>query len=97
MVVNHISIAFAGEPKASVRNLTDRKPREQVILTYDSLLTLSYEVEYIWHKTFKLGTALYFLTRYVMLLYLWIEAIGQSIVIPSLQVCSFWRLSLRFH
>jgi Family of unknown function (DUF6533) len=40
-----------------------------VLVVYDTIITLSYEVEYIWRRKFKLGTALYLVSRYLTLLY----------------------------
>ncbi|KAF8585197.1 hypothetical protein K439DRAFT_1266884, partial [Ramaria rubella] len=42
----------------------------QAILAYDTLLTFPSEVRFIWHKKFRLGTILYLLARYPVLLQL---------------------------
>ena len=60
-----------------------------VLLAYDSLLTLFEEVSYIWEKKWKLGTALYLLTRYALLVFTLIETI-LSLNVTSLQVCCFY-------
>ena len=63
--------------------------RETVLLAYDSLLTLlEAEVPYIWKRKWKLGTVLYLLTRYPMLLYMLVYIIS-SLNSISLQVCFF--------
>ena len=67
--------------------------RETVVLAYDSLLTLlEAEVPYIWQRKWKLGTVLYLLARYPMLLSFLISIIF-SLNYTSLQVC-FIRLLL---
>ena len=62
---------------------------ETALLAYDSLLTLFEEVSYMWKKKWKLGTALYVLARYAMLLYIVIQTIFLLIGFASLQVCFF--------
>ena len=59
------------------------------LLAYDSVLTLSEDVSYVWKKKWKLGTALYVLARYPMpLLCIGAEIIGFFFNFPS-QVCFF--------
>ena len=58
-----------------------------MLLTYDSLLTLSEEVPYIWKHKWKLGTALYLLVRHTMTLYSLMQIILNLTNFTSLQVC----------
>jgi Family of unknown function (DUF6533) len=61
-------------------------PLAPALFTYDTLLTLSHEVDYIWFKKLKLGTALYILARCSTLLVLSLEVLEQFLS-TSLQVC----------
>ena len=56
------------------------------ILAYDTLLTLSEEVPHIWKKKWKLGTVLYFLARYGVILFNLLEIITGYFLNLSLQV-----------
>ena len=47
-----------------------------VIVVYDTLITLSHEVEYIWLKNVRLGTILYLSTRYGILIFQGLQVIG---------------------
>ena len=47
--------------------LTDNRI-ETALFAYDTFLTLSQEIEFIWHKPLKLGTVLYLMARYSILL-----------------------------
>ena len=57
------------------------------LLAYDSLLTLSEEVLYIWENKWKLGTLLYLLARYANILFLLIEIVLSFVNFTSPQVC----------
>lgn len=61
-------------------------PRAKALLTYDTLLTLPDEVEYVWCKKFKLGTILYLFARYPMIFISLATPLVQYID-GSLQVC----------
>jgi Family of unknown function (DUF6533) len=50
-------------------NLANSFRLKMALLAYDSLLTMPLETGYIWKAKFKLGTALYLLTRYPTLLF----------------------------
>lgn len=67
------------------------------LLTYDTILTLSDEIDCIWKKRFTLGSGLYLLARYPMLLFLFMEALLQFLN-DSLQVncCSGFN-SFQWH
>jgi Family of unknown function (DUF6533) len=58
------------------------------LLAYDTLLTLTHEVKYLWLKNFKLGTALYILARHFTLLGLFVDVLSQ-LWNTSLQVGCF--------
>jgi Family of unknown function (DUF6533) len=83
--VLHILIAALGECRAHAHNPANSLLFDTALLVYDSFLTLSQEIHYVWNRKFRLGTILYVLSRYTMVLYLLIEFIGTSF--PSLQVC----------
>jgi Family of unknown function (DUF6533) len=68
-------------------NLADGLSLGTVLLAYDTLLTLSIELEYIWGKKFKLGTLLYLLARYTTILYLVLLPVVIVLDVPSLRVC----------
>lgn len=57
---------------------------ETALLAYDTLLTLSDEIEYIWQKTYKLGKVLYLLARYPTLPLVLLAALAH-----------FWKTSLQ--
>ena len=88
MTINYIFIASFGECKARMEILANSPTVGTVLLAYDSLLTLFEEVSYIWKKKWKLGTVLYLLTRYALLVFTLIETI-LSLNFTSLQVCFF--------
>jgi Family of unknown function (DUF6533) len=69
--------------------LADKLSLGTVLLAYDTLLTLSIELEYIWVKKFKLGTLLYLLARYAAILDLMLSAVGLFSDVPSVRVCFF--------
>lgn len=48
---------------------------DAALLVYDTLLTLSDEIKYIWHKKFRLGTVLYWITRYPALVLFSLEVL----------------------
>jgi Family of unknown function (DUF6533) len=68
-------------------NLADGPTLGTVLLAYDTLLTLSIELEYIWGKQFKLGTLLYLLARYAAILDLVLSVVGLVLEASSLRVC----------
>ena len=57
-----------------------------VLIAYDTILTLSNEITYIWQKKVKLGTVLYCLARYPILVVTLLNVI-QPLFNVSLQVC----------
>jgi Family of unknown function (DUF6533) len=67
--------------------LADRLSLGTVLLAYDTLLTLSIELEYIWVKKFKLGTLLYLLARYATIPYLVLSAVVPFLDVSSFRVC----------
>jgi Family of unknown function (DUF6533) len=75
-------------------NLADGILLGTVLLTYDTLLTLSIELEYIWGKKFKLGTLLYLLARYGIILYL-VLLVVIHLIGTSFRVCLFPSLLLK--
>jgi Family of unknown function (DUF6533) len=78
-------------------NLADGLSRGTVLLAYDTLLTLSIELEYVWGKKFKLGTLLYLLARHAMILDLVLWAVVLFFDVPSLRVRflpQLWRKQL---
>ena len=64
-------------------------PAATALLTYDSLLKLSEELSYIWKKKWKFGTTLYYLVRYGMILFNFVQTISFVLGLASLQVCFF--------
>ena len=84
--MNYVFISAFGEGKTCVRDPANRLLLQTALLVYDSILTLSQEVHYIWKKKFKIGTALYMLARYAMLVYIFLQVLGSFVNIPSLQV-----------
>jgi Family of unknown function (DUF6533) len=70
-------------------NLADGLSLETVLFAYDTLLTLSIELEYIWGKKFKLGTLLYLLARYAAILDLMLVEVVLFLDVPSFRVCFF--------
>jgi Family of unknown function (DUF6533) len=82
-------------PELVYCNLADGLSLGTVLLAYDTLLTLSIELEYIWMKKFKLGTLLYLLARYAIILHLVLWAVILFLDVPSLQVCFFPQLLLK--
>jgi Family of unknown function (DUF6533) len=70
-------------------NLADGLSCGTVLLAYDTLLTLSIELEYIWRKKFKLGTLLYLLARYAAILYFVVFTVVFFLDDPSFRVCFF--------
>jgi Family of unknown function (DUF6533) len=63
---------------------------QAALLTYDTLLTLPSEITYIWHRRVRLGTVLYLLARYPMLLTFILLAYINAANIP-LEVRGFIR------
>ena len=88
---NYTLIASLGECnlKTCVQILAKPLLLETALIAYDSLLTFSEEVIYIWKKKWKLGTVLYLLARYAMLLYMIQSIIMAFFNFTSLQVCFF--------
>ncbi|KAF8488345.1 hypothetical protein JB92DRAFT_3016983 [Gautieria morchelliformis] len=59
------------------------------LLSYDTLVTLSSEVTYIWPQKLRLGTVFYLLSRYAALLVLIFSVIvNLSSLVTSLNVCN---------
>jgi Family of unknown function (DUF6533) len=84
---NHVAIAAFGEYRAHGPNPANSLRFDTALLVYDSLLSLSQEIHYIWNSKLRLGTVLYVLARYTVLLFLLIEFIANSLDFPLLQVC----------
>lgn len=57
-------IAAFGETSTHVRELANSVSLSTVLLIYDTILTLSCEVEYIWKRKLRLGKILYLVARY---------------------------------
>ena len=55
---------------------------QTALLIYDILLRLRYEVKHIWQRKFRLGTILYLLAQYSVV----VIPIGQSIKFPTIKV-----------
>ena len=73
MTINYIYIACLGECKgacALCKSQLTALLLGTALLAYDSLLTLSEEVQYIWKNKWKLGTVLYILARYATILFI---------------------------
>jgi Family of unknown function (DUF6533) len=89
IVYNYRRIAALGELVDRVCNPANSLAVETALLAYDSLLTMDPEIGYIWKTKFKLGTALYLLARYIMLLDQLFMIIQHLLKFPSPQVCFF--------
>ena len=64
IALNYVVVASLGEPVTRVYNPPNNLWLDVVLLVYDTIVTLPTEMEYVWKKTLKLGTALYVLGRY---------------------------------
>jgi Family of unknown function (DUF6533) len=93
IAVNYTLIAALGELRIRAYDPANSLAVEIALLVYDSLLTIAPEIGYIWKTKFKLGTALYLLARYPLLLYHSLQIILALSNISSLQVCFFRQLS----
>ena len=60
-------------------------PIQTALLVYDTLLTLSLEVKYIWRKKLKLGSILYVFARYPIVFYL----LAPFPQFQTIKVCSY--------
>ena len=58
------------------------------LVVYDTLLTLHYEIKYIWMKKFRLGSVLYLLARYSVIINLMIPSVFNSLPNTALWVSS---------
>ena len=86
MAFNYVVVAALGEPVASsMQGLVVISPFQTALLVYDTLLTFSLEVKYIWRKKLKLGSILYVFARYPAVFYL--LAIFPQF--QTLKVCSY--------
>ena len=84
MAQNYAAIAALGEPAVTCpNNSVNRLSLDTALLAYDTLITLPHEVEYIWPKKIRLGTMLYLMARYPLLVVLALNVIPSE----SLQVC----------
>jgi hypothetical protein len=54
------------------------KALHTALLTYDTALTMSRELSFIWERKLRLGTLLYLMTRYCLLLYLVLNIVSFS-------------------
>lgn len=80
LVNEYVVTAAIGEHMTRLHNSADRQSLETALLAYDTLLTLSDEVQYIWLKRLKLGTVLPLLTG----------------SIPDVALFSYWRSWVSF-
>ncbi|KAF8509585.1 hypothetical protein JB92DRAFT_2945893 [Gautieria morchelliformis] len=65
------------DPSSEIQVVSDRSVLTTLtLLFFDTLLTLPSEIRHIWCKTFRLGTILYLLARYMPLVSLLVEIYG---------------------
>ena len=71
MTLYYVWAAALGEPVgSSMWGLVVVSPFQTALLVYDTLLTFSLEVKYIWRKKLKLGSVLYILVRYPIVFFI---------------------------
>ena len=85
MASNYVNVAALGEPWEVLWGLVVVSLFQTALFLYDTLLTFSLEVKYIWRKKLKLGSILYVFARYPTVFIL-LASLPQF---QTIKVCSY--------
>ena len=85
-----MGVASFGESVTRVYNPPNNLWLDVVLLVYDTIVTFPTEMEYVWKKTWKLGTALYVLARYSglfsIVLYVLLDILNVSLQVSFVSI-----------